>query len=693
MNQKLIICGSESNDLCRVLAENGIRTDMLASPAEAVKAAPAGAGVMILAEGYPDKTTAVESAVFQAAKEKGLRLYIEFPSVLPDMAVGPVRATKLERVVVSSDVFGDSLARMQLLAIHGCRFVEVRADNPCLVAAKVAGFDTAVCGLDDVEQWPILFEHPAGGVLVSTTKLSQFVTARYGTIAAMQAVWKFVLGWLRPGKEAATLSWTPSVRPTFGRGGALAPGAARRAVARGIDWHTNAKMLLGADWQDRYVEDRASCLIRNAPCERSIPKETRSVGEGEFGLLEGFSSQIDHAGNQPVRWWLRTDSVGESSLAFALRWKLDGDERSRRIAANLLDWVYFNSPFYLDDPGKPNFGLILWGTGTTSLYQDNDVKVILGCLGTAAILGVGRWDRKLVQNILANFRTTGVCGFRGANLKNDKLLAKGWQNYWNGNILHFSPHLEAWIWGAYLWLYDKTGYRPLLERTRGAIRLMMEAYPDNWRWTNGIQQERGRMLLTLAWLVRVDDQAEHRAWLRRIANDMRKSQVSCGAIREELGNLDKGLYRPPRSNAEYGAREAPLIEKNGDPVADMLYTCNFAFLGLHEAAAATGEPIYREMEDALAEFLVRIQVASSEHPELDGGWFRAFDFDKWEYWGSNADVDWGAWCIECGWTQAWIPTVLALRELNLNLWDLSRNSAVGKHFDACRELMLPGMNP
>ena len=24
---------------------------------------------------------------------------------------------------------------------------------------------------------------------------------------------------------------------------------------------------------------------------------------------------------------------------------------------------------------------------------------------------------------------------------------------------------------------------------------MMAAYPDNWQWTNGIQQERGRMLL------------------------------------------------------------------------------------------------------------------------------------------------------------------------------------------------------
>ena len=37
-----------------------------------------------------------------------------------------------------------------------------------------------------------------------------------------------------------------------------------------------------------------------------------------------------------------------------------------------------------------------------------------------------------------------------------------------------------------------------------------------------------------------------------------------------------------------GTFEAPLNQENSDPVSDLLYTTNFAFLGLHEAAAATG---------------------------------------------------------------------------------------------------------
>lgn len=33
---------------------------------------------------------------------------------------------------------------------------------------------------------------------------------------------------------------------------------------------------------------------------------------------------------------------------------------------------------------------------------------------------------------------------------------------------------------------------------------MMASYPEQWSWTNGIQQERARMILPLAWLYRVE---------------------------------------------------------------------------------------------------------------------------------------------------------------------------------------------
>ena len=52
--------------------------------------------------------------------------------------------------------------------------------------------------------------------------------------------------------------------------------------------------------------------------------------------------------------------------------------------------------------------------------------------------------------------------------------------------------------------------------------------------------------------------------------------------------------------------------------------------------------------------------ALSPLPQLDGAWFRAFDFKRWEHWGANADAGWGVWCVETGWTQGWITTALAM---------------------------------
>jgi hypothetical protein len=188
-------------------------------------------------------------------------------------------------------------------------------------------------------------------------------------------------------------------------------------------------------------------------------------------------------------------------------------------------------------------------------------------------------------------------------------------------------------------------------------------------------------------LVRVEDTPQHRAWLDRIASDLLASQDECGAIREELGKSGFGNYAPPASNEAYGTAEAPLIQENGDPLCDLLYTTNFAFLGLHEAAAATGDAKYREASDKLAKFLCRIQIRSETHPELDGAWFRAFDYNRWEYWASNADLGWGAWSIESGWTCGWINAVLAMRQMNTSLWELTRNSAIERHFEELQPLM------
>jgi hypothetical protein len=265
-------------------------------------------------------------------------------------------------------------------------------------------------------------------------------------------------------------------------------------------------------------------------------------------------------------------------------------------------------------------------------------------------------------------------------------VRQGWQAYKAAPTVSYSPHYQSYMWACRLWAATRTGHAPFLRVTEKAIREMMEAYPDRWAWVGSAQLERSRMLLCLAWLVRAEDTPEHRGWLRRMAGDLLAHMHPSGAILESLGAPANNLP-PPGSNEAYGTAETPIIQTNDDAAADLLYACNFAFLGLHEAAGATRDPYYKEAEDRLAGFLCRAQTRSKAHPALNGVWFRAFDVGGWGYWASNADAGWGAWAVESGWTQTWISAVLAMRRRQTTLWDVTAGSKIGVHLAEVRAEM------
>jgi hypothetical protein len=684
----LYLSCEQGNDLYQVLNDKSIPCRRFDHAGQAVAQAPSNAGVLILASAYPSETTTIPPKVFDEAAKKHLRLYIEFPTHLPGMTVGKIQTSPLGRAVVTSDLFGDPLKPMRIMMINGCRFVTVEIDNPHLVLARVAGYDTAVYGLADTPVHPILFELPAGNTLVSATKLSHFVSGRYSPTDAWQQLWKVVLNWLDPKLAVDGLEWTQTVRSMYSRNATLPDDAIEQAVIRGVDWFSHGKFLVGESWQNLPNEQRDNVSEFGPPIGSAL-----SAGDGRFGILEGHASRLDWDGMQQYRYCRRADCQAESALALSMRSRLDRDPRSRAIAGNLMDYLYFTSPLRQgprNDPKSSSYGLLSWGAYPASskhYYGDDNARVFLGSIGAAANLNSAKWDKSILELILGNFRTTGKHGFRGPSLHEDQMKHKDWLAYWNSDTVNLHPHFESWIWTSYLWLYDKVGHDILLTRTRHAIQRCMEAYP-NWKWTNGIQQERARMILVLAWLIRVDDTAQHRTWLKRVATDMLAHQAPCGGIREEVGQSG-GQYGPTPSNRAYGTNEAPLIQENGDPSADMLYTTNFAFFGLQEAAMATGDPFYQNAVTRMADFLIRIQCQSETHPDLDGAWFRGFDMDRWEYWGSNADHGWGVWGTLTGWTQSWIVSTLVLHHQQTSLWDLTKDSKIAVHFDACLKHMLP----
>ena len=72
----------------------------------------------------------------------------------------------------------------------------------------------------------------------------------------------------------------------------------------------------------------------------------------------------------------------------------------------------------------------------------------------------------------------------------------------------------------------------------------------------------------------------------------------------------------------------------------------------------------------MRDFLIRIQVSSEKFKNVDGAWFRAFNYKDWNYWASNADAGWGAWSTLTGWIQSWIVGTRYLLEKNTSLWEL-----------------------
>ncbi|MGH9328252.1 MAG: hypothetical protein ACRD2B_16410 [Terriglobia bacterium] len=690
--QSLQFSCAENNDLYCVATASGIPCARYEEAKEAIARAPSGSGVLILAESYPNQQTKLDAGAYQRAARKRLRLYVEFPSSVPGLNPGDPRLVALgkygnvlERVVVRSNAFGPALKQMRILSLHKCHYLPVTVPDALLVMARVAGFDAAIYGLPQEGAHPILFKHPGRSILIATTKLSNFIRGRYDPAEAWAHVWRWILSWLSAGPSASLEKWSPAVRPAFGRDQRLPERSQVDAFRKGVAWFSNARLLVAPQWKHD-VDEYARSGVPQAGPGPSWP-----LGDGSDGVLEGFSSVIEWDGNQPISWSLRNDCAGETSMALAFSGTIENKAANRRIAANLNNFIYFNSALASgprDDPNSPSFGLVGWEVPRSPglYFGDDNARSMLGTMVASALLNTDRWNERVLRCLLANLRTTGVLGFSPDKLTDRELQKLGWWHFYDGKLVNYHPHFQAYPWACFLRAYEKTHYAPFLERTRTGIRMTMAAYPNQWRWTNGFQQERARMLLPLAWLIRVEDNVEHRHWLRQIASDLLSYQDSSGAIREELGPPGAGIS-PPGSNDKYGTSESPLIQENGDPVCDLLYTCNFAFLGLHEAAAATGDPLYAAAENNLAEFFCRIQIESEAHPELSGGWFRAFDYRRWDYWASNSDTSWGPWSIETGWTQSWICSVLAMRHLKTSLWELTGRCDFGAHLNALLPVM------
>jgi hypothetical protein len=649
-------------------------------------AAPESA-VLILADEYPARRTKVSADAIAAAAAKRLRLYIEYPEAIPGVELGEPRKVRWERGVVASESIRLGLPPLHLLALHDCQFIPAKATDPALVLARVAGFDTAVYGLPQ-EAYPVLFRTEQG-FIVTTTKLSDFIKARYAPSADWIVLWRHLLDELDPHRAPHAIEATPIVSPAYSKDESLPADAERLSLSRLTDWYKNSHLLMTAE-REKEISQLLIAGQETAP----LPADPEA-GDGSHGIMEGFASQILPDGNQLQRTPIRADCQAETAAALALNAEVNGDVHSRKIAENLLDYLYFDSGLHGRERGNPKhpaFGLIAWGAAApswhTANYGDDNARALLATMVAAAVLKTDKWDQSMLTALWANMRTTGRYGFRGDRIDIPELERVGWKAFSEADTINHSPFFEAYLWACFLWTYDKTGEPQFLEKAKTGIGMTMTKYPDGWRWGDNL--DRTHMLLALAWLVRVDDTPQHREWLLRVARDLVEHQQPCGAIPERLVHATSGHYVVPPNNEAYGTSETPLIHQQGDPVTDQLYTTSFILLGLRETVAVTGDHALKQAEDELAGYLVRIQAKSSALPHLDGTWFRAFDYQRWDYWSSSGDMGWGAWAAETGWGPAWSGIVLGLRQQQSSLWKLTTSSRISVHLKNVKQLMAEG---
>lgn len=683
-------CGEDS-DIYQLVKATEYETSRFDTPSEAIAKAPEGSGVLVLAGDYPQTPTPITEADYRLAAEKKLRLYVEFPEMVPGIEMGSPQLTAigpygsvLERIVVTGDFFGAALEPMRIMAFYDCYFRPVTSDRgkieTHLVAARVVGHDTAVLGLPETT-WPILFSVPERDILVSTTTFSPCVRARFMPIAAWKAVINRILSWLDP--SVPEVAWTPTVHPTYSKDEPLPSDAREKAIRRATQWFVDSKLLLDQEGVE---------FVYNTPNPHGtlpFPENWKGAGDGSLGLIECYiGKRIYLDGKQPCNPCIRADCNGEASMALCLGGEFVNDEKKKVIAKRILDFVYFESDMAGGprcEPGNPAFGMLSHNTKSPGhYYSDDHARALLGTMAAAAVLENDRWDEAMCRTILANFRATNSDGYNGGGFIDDGTLQSGgWEPFWFRDGHAYSPHYQAYIWATFLWLYDKTGYEPLLDKARNGISTMMKAYPDHWIAECGrMDEELCHMLLPLAYLIRVEDKPEYRAWLGRLVDDIVANTHACGAIPQRV-------TVPYSSNMQYGTGEAPIIYQTGDPGVDLLYTMNFGFSGLHEASFILKDPKLDDALDRIEDFLIRIQTSSRAHPELSGTWYRAFDFNHWEYWGSDGEIGWCMLSTETGWTHSWITGTLVLRQRNESLWDLTKNSDVKKVFEPLRQHMVP----
>ena len=622
----VIFCTRRSNDLIKALRYSGYNPVVFQSVNDALKNAREASSILFLADKYPVSSFELTPSVIDEIKSRKIKAYVEYPLSINGKKTDEPKTIKYERAIIRNNFFNGNPAKNSICYINGCWYRSTdELSDISISLAKAAGYDSLAYEMPK-DSIPVLgCLNNDRNILVCTTSLSSFIRGRYSPYLRWKGIWEGILKYF--GLEI-NLNWQPDID-----------------FMHKIDSNITKK-------------DYVNAFKKN--CKWSLENIILKMEDNAFAI-EGYQSDISHDGRQYLRHSNRGDCNMETAMQLGLYGSYLKDPEILKTAKNIASNIYTHPWFANPDPESSMYGLTNWYEKGRAFYGDDNARVLLSSIILRNNLDFKDLDEYILKCAFGNLRTTGTLGFRRMRLDDGRFANTTWKDYYNEDFIHLSPHYQCYLWAAYLWIYKLTGVEELLTKSVNAIEMTMAAFPDELIWTNSLTAEIARMILPLCILYRITNKEEHRKWLERAVFGIIEYQQPCGAIRDGFKDVSKGRYPPPKSNDDYGTTEASLIQSNSDPATDLMYTTNWAFLGLHEASFILKDERVNKAYDLLADFLTRIQIKTNAQPYLDGSWMRGFDYSKWEYYSSAADIGWGAACVESGWCNTWISTVLYLK--------------------------------
>lgn len=583
----------------------------------------------IFEENYPQKKNVFTKEVLDTLKKNNIKTIIEYPKEVYCLKKSTVIKTDRERIVdVNTLELGQNNSHFVLSYDVDEKYVKYSF-------SKVAGYKKAAYGLAK-ENIPYIFIHPSyNNVLIVTSKFSSPITSRFKPQNFFNNLYKKILN--------LDITYKESVSAKFDKDKVITEIEIKNTIKLSTKWFKKYMLLKDTDGSKVY---------------------------------EGLSSYVNYDGSQVLANAIRNDCIGESSLVFALDYFANNNKTSEKIADSLIKFIFQSNNQELN-MGKDEGGFISWyGNGNSKFtkiyYTDDNARLLLGVIPSVNIIKNNKYNEGIIKCVLAYLRSIPEKGITINSLRfNDKMVVSDYtyKDIKDKISINYSPHYVSYIWAAFLMVYKITGDKALLDISKKGIYTMMAQYPNNWKWTNGIMAEVSRMILPLALLYKYDKDIKTKKYLETLYDVISEQTDDYGCMIEKMVLLENGKYPPPKSNEDYGKYEAPIIHENGDNACDLLYSQNFAYLGLNEAYHATNDIKYKKLYDEMTEFFVKIQTKSIKHKNLDGIWMRSFDSNIWEYFGSGADAGWAALCAESGWTNSWINIAMNLGLQNKSLTD------------------------